>query len=100
MTAGTTLESGKPVHAMAIVQTLRDATLPKVSTEDPPAQRFAGEKAQWHEPFDALMTKMKAFGLQVAISPASIAITLDLYSHVLPDMQQEATAAMERIFSK
>jgi integrase len=30
---------------------------------------------------------------------ASIAITLDLYSHVLPDMQLEATAAMERIFS-
>jgi hypothetical protein len=27
---------------------------------------------------------------------ASIAITLDLYSHVLPDMQREATAAMER----
>src|SRR5262249_49177987 len=27
---------------------------------------------------------------------ASIAITLDLYSHVLPDMQREATVAMER----
>jgi integrase len=27
---------------------------------------------------------------------ASIAITLDLYGHVLPDMQREATAAMER----
>jgi integrase len=27
---------------------------------------------------------------------ASIAITLDLYSHVLPDMQREATLAMER----
>jgi integrase len=30
---------------------------------------------------------------------ASIAITLDLYSHVLPDMQREATAAMDRLFS-
>jgi integrase len=29
---------------------------------------------------------------------ASIAITLDLYSHVLPDMQKDATAAMERVF--
>jgi integrase len=28
---------------------------------------------------------------------ASIAITLDLYSHVLPDMQREATMAMERV---
>jgi integrase len=27
---------------------------------------------------------------------ASIAITLDLYSHVLPDMRREATVAMER----
>lgn len=31
---------------------------------------------------------------------ASIAITLDLYSHVLPDMQREATAAMDRLFSE
>jgi hypothetical protein len=30
---------------------------------------------------------------------ASIAITLDLYSHVLPDMQRDASAAMERLFS-
>jgi integrase len=28
---------------------------------------------------------------------ASIAITLDLYSHVLPDMQRDASAAMERL---
>ena len=28
---------------------------------------------------------------------ASIAITLDLYSHVLPDMQRDASAAMERV---
>ena len=31
---------------------------------------------------------------------ASIAITLDLYSHVLPDMQREATAAMDRLVSE
>jgi len=31
---------------------------------------------------------------------ASIAITLDLYSHVLPNMQREATAAMDRLFSE
>ena len=29
---------------------------------------------------------------------ASIAITLDFYSHVLPDMQRDASAAMERLF--
>ena len=63
-------------HAMAIVQTLRDATLPKVSTEDRLAQRFAGEKARWREPFDALVTKMKAFGPQLAISPTESYISL------------------------
>ncbi len=30
---------------------------------------------------------------------ASIAITLDTYSHVLPDMQDSAVAAMEAAFS-
>ena len=30
---------------------------------------------------------------------ATVSITLDLYSHVLPEMQQEATAAMERLLS-
>ncbi len=28
---------------------------------------------------------------------ASITITLDLYSHVLPDMQRDATTAMDRL---
>ena len=29
---------------------------------------------------------------------ASISITLDLYSHALPDIQQEAAAAIDRVF--
>jgi integrase len=28
---------------------------------------------------------------------ASVAITLDIYSHVLPDMQQDAAVTLERI---
>lgn len=31
---------------------------------------------------------------------ASITITLDLYSHVLPDMQRDATTAMDRLHYK
>jgi integrase len=31
---------------------------------------------------------------------ASIAITLDIYSHVLPDMQEQAAAAMEDILTR
>lgn len=28
---------------------------------------------------------------------ATVSITLDLYSHVLPDMQRDATAALDRL---
>jgi Domain of unknown function (DUF4287)/Domain of unknown function (DUF5655) len=63
-------------HAMAIVQTLRDATLPKVTSQDRLAARFAGEKARWREPFDALVTKLNAFGPQMAISPTDSYISL------------------------
>jgi hypothetical protein len=28
---------------------------------------------------------------------ATVAITLDIYSHVLPDMQQDAAATLERV---
>lgn len=31
---------------------------------------------------------------------ASVSITLDLYSHVLPNMQKDATAALDRLLSK
>jgi hypothetical protein len=68
-------------HAMAIVQTLRDATLPKVTAQDRLAERFAGEKARWREPFDALVTKMKTFGPQVAVSPTDSYISLLRKSH-------------------
>ncbi len=63
-------------HAMAIVQTLRDATQPKVSTQDRLAQRFTGEKARWREPFDELVAKIKAFGPQVTVSPTDTYISL------------------------
>jgi hypothetical protein len=38
------------------------------------------------------MSSQQCFG-----TASSIAITLDIYSHVLPDMQQQAAAAMERV---
>jgi hypothetical protein len=63
-------------HAMAIVQTLRDATLPKVSSPERLAQHFAGEKARWRQPFDDLVAKLKAFGPQVSLSPTESYISL------------------------
>ena len=35
--------------------------------------------------------------VQEMLGHSSITITLDLYSHVLPDMQQEAVSAMENL---
>ena len=35
-----------------------------------------------------------------ARSRSSIAITLDIYSHVIPTMQREAAAAMHELFGK
>jgi hypothetical protein len=63
-------------HAMAIVQTLRDATVPKVSSQDRLAQRFTGEKARWRQPFDDLVTKLKTFGPQVSVAPTESYISL------------------------
>jgi hypothetical protein len=63
-------------HAMAIVQTLRDATQPKVSAQDRLAQQFTGNKMKWRKPFDDLFTQVKAFGPQVAAAPTDTYISL------------------------
>jgi len=63
-------------HAMAIVQTLRDATLPKTTADARLAQRFTGEKARWREPFDDLVTKLQALGPGVSVSATDSYISL------------------------
>ena len=63
-------------HAMAIVHTLRDATVPKVSSQDRLAQHFAGEKARWRQPFDDLVTTLKTLGSQVSVAPTERYISL------------------------
>ena len=63
-------------HAMAIVQTLRDATQPKSSAEERLAQRFTGAKAKWRAPFDALVAQLKTFGPGVTVSPTDTYISL------------------------
>lgn len=37
--------------------------------------------------------------IQEILGHSSITVTMDVYAHVLPDMQAEAAAAMDRIFS-
>lgn len=63
-------------HAMAIVQTLRDATQPKSSADERLAQRFAGAKAKWRAPFDALVAQLKTFGPRVTVAPTDTYISL------------------------
>jgi hypothetical protein len=63
-------------HAMAIVQTLRDATMPKVSAQERLAQHFMGEKEHWRRPFDDLVTALKGFGPQVSVAPTESYISL------------------------
>jgi integrase len=62
-------------------------------------------KIRLHDLWHTAATLLLLQGVHVKVvsemlGHASIAITLDLYSHVLPDMQREATAAMDRLFSE
>jgi hypothetical protein len=63
-------------HAMAIVQTLRDATQPKQSAADRLAERFSGDRAKWRGPFDGLLAQVKAFGPGVTASATDTYISL------------------------
>lgn len=63
-------------HAMAIVQTLRDATQPRQSASDRLAERFSGDRAKWRAPFDELLAHVKAFGPGVTASATDTYISL------------------------
>jgi integrase len=45
-----------------------------------------------------LRTKVNPKVVSELLGHSSVAITLDIYSHVLPDMQDDATVAMTMIF--
>lgn len=44
-----------------------------------------------------LASRVNAQDVSEMLGHASVAITLDIYSHVLPDMQQDAAAMLERV---
>jgi integrase len=69
-----------------------------------PLMRSAGlpEEVVFHDLRHTAATLMLLQGIHPKVvsemlGHASIAITLDLYSHVLPNMQRDATAAMDRL---
>jgi integrase len=37
--------------------------------------------------------------VQEILSHSSVSVTMDVYSHVLPDMQEKAAAAMDELLS-
>lgn len=63
-------------HAMAIVQTFKSATQPKVSADQRVARFVTGDKARWREPYDDLLAKVREFGPGVAVAPTDSYISI------------------------
>lgn len=63
-------------HAMAIVNTLKSATQPKLSAEAKVSRHFDGKKSSWRKPYDDLLTKIRTFGTDISISPTNTYISL------------------------
>lgn len=57
-------------HAMAIYGLLKHGDAPRASRDDRVAKLFAGGKAVWREPVEALIEQAKAFGDDVAVDPS------------------------------
>ena len=63
-------------HAMAIVHVLQMSSAPKVSRSDQITAHFAGNKAAWLKPYEALLKKVEAFGPDVSVAPTNTYLSL------------------------
>lgn len=63
-------------HAMAIVQTFKSATEPKVSRDDQVSKHFQGDKARWRAAYNDLLNHVSGFGPGVAVAPTSTYISI------------------------
>ena len=86
---------GKPVEAGNL---LRRSFLPLLTKAALPRIRF-------HDLRHTAATLLRSQGVHPKVvsellGHSSIGLTLDTYSHVLPDMQQQAATAMDRLFSQ
>ncbi len=52
-------------HAMAIVNTFKHVTGPKVTNDQRITKLFTGQRTVWRKPFDDLLDKLKGFGPDV-----------------------------------
>ncbi len=63
-------------HANAIVHLIQAHGQAEVSTDDAVAAHFAGKKAAWRTPYDALLAQIGQFGTDVAAGPGKTYISL------------------------
>lgn len=63
-------------HAMAIVNTLKTATQPKLSSEEKVSKHFSGSKSGWRKTYEDLLSKIEEFGLDVTVSPTDSYLSL------------------------
>ncbi len=63
-------------HAMAIVLLLRQATAPKMTTEQGISKHFTGARAHWRKPYDRLVRSIKKFGPDVSLAPTNSYISM------------------------
>jgi hypothetical protein len=62
-------------HAMALVQTFKDATSGGHSADDAIAKHFGGTKAHWRPVYESLLASLSEFG-DVRVAPAASYISL------------------------
>ena len=63
-------------HAMAIVNTLKSATQPKLSAEEKVSEHFSNNRSSWRKTYDELLLKIRKFGSDVTVSPTNSYISL------------------------
>ena len=63
-------------HANAIAHVIMSHDAAPVSQDDAIAEHFAGKKADWRKPYDALAAKVTKFGSDVEIAPGKTYISL------------------------
>lgn len=63
-------------HAMAIYAILKSKTQPRLGDDERIDKQFAGAKAQWRKPYDALLRSIHSFGTDVATQPTDSYISL------------------------
>jgi hypothetical protein len=63
-------------HAMAIVSILKTAESPRPDVDTRIDKLFAGSKAHWRAPYDALLAKLNKFGSDVSVNATDSYISL------------------------